>query len=273
MRRSRCGGGVVNSTREQKIESARAKRLARVREFAAQRGMSRQTGEHLAAAMDAEPGLSVSLIDQFPLRMREAAAAILPRTAHGPDHEPAAREHLATVARMASHGRHQEAAHLLVEAGREISRADEWRMGIGQRGAVERVRAARSVECLCQAGPGVPCGPAGDHLARYLRAERDGAITRASLKEVIAGLDVIAPHVTIQPLWECPDSAAGTDTTDKTLRARIDAGLSGTRIEASAESMLVRRLSHPTATFDAYHRGHDDAAPYTREAPELEPGA
>jgi plasmid maintenance system antidote protein VapI len=85
---SRSGGGAVNSTWEQKIESARAKRRARAREFAAQRGMSRQAGEHLAAAVDAEPGLNLSLVDQFPPGMREALAAILPRAAYGPDQEP-----------------------------------------------------------------------------------------------------------------------------------------------------------------------------------------
>ena len=62
------------------------------------------------------------------------------------------------------------------------------------RRADERAQAARSVQCPCRAWPGVPCGPSGDHLARYLRAEQDDAITRESLKEVIAGLDVIAPQ-------------------------------------------------------------------------------
>jgi phytoene dehydrogenase-like protein len=73
----------VNSIWEQKVEVARAKRLARAREFAAQRGLSRQAGEHLAAAVDAEPGLNLSLVDQFPPGMREAVAAILPRAAYG----------------------------------------------------------------------------------------------------------------------------------------------------------------------------------------------
>ena len=41
---SRSGGRAVNSIWEQKIELARAKRLARAREFAARRGMSRQAG-------------------------------------------------------------------------------------------------------------------------------------------------------------------------------------------------------------------------------------
>jgi plasmid maintenance system antidote protein VapI len=267
---TKSGGGAVNATWEQKIESARAKRLALAREFAAQRGMSRRAGEHLAAAVDAEPGLNLSLIDQFRSGMREAAAAILPRGAHGPEHEPAARDHLATAARMASRGRHQEAAHWLAEAGREITRADERRMRAEQLRAVERAQAARSIECPCRAGRGVPCGPSGDHLARYLRAEQRGVITRGSLKEVIAGLDVIAPHVMIQPPRERAADAAGAVTADQILRAQIAAGIGRDRIEASAEWMLGGRPDHPTATFGVPVRGRDGSA---REMPELETGA
>jgi hypothetical protein len=58
--------------------------------------------------------------------------------------------------------------------------------------AEEQAAAARSVPCPCHAEPGVPCGSSGDHLACYLHAEQSGAITKESLKEVIAGLDVIA---------------------------------------------------------------------------------
>jgi hypothetical protein len=68
--------------------------------------------------------------------------------------------------------------------------------------AGEPAQAVRSAGCTCQASPGAPCGPSGHHPARYLNAERAGAITRASLAEVIAGLDVIAPHVLIQPPGE-----------------------------------------------------------------------
>jgi hypothetical protein len=263
----------MNTRWKQKIEVARAKRLARAREFAAQRGLSRQAGEHLAAAVDAEPGLNLSLVDQFPPGMREAVAAILPRAAYGPDQEPAARDHLGTAARMASGGRHHEAARWLAEAGREVARADERRMRAGELRAVERAQAARSVECPCQAGRGDPCGPSGDHLARYLRAEQRGAITRESLKEVIAGLDVIAPQVTIRPLGEQATRATHAETADQNIRARIDAGMRGTRIEASAEEMLAGRLDHPVATFGASHRGRDEAARYAHEAPEMETGA
>jgi hypothetical protein len=172
---------------------------------------------------------------------------------------------------MASRGRHQEAAHWLAEARREPTRADGHRMRAAELRAVERAQAARSVECPCQAGRGVPCGPAGDHLARYLRAEQRGAISRESLKEVIAGLDVIAPQMMIQPPGEQATRATGAVTTDQILPAQMAAGISGDRIEASAESMTGARLDHP-ARFGASHRGHD-AAPCAREARELEAGA
>lgn len=60
---------------------------------------------------------------------------------------------------------------------------------------------ARAVNCgQCWQRPGRPCtvsGP-GDHLARYLRAERRGLITRAELAAVVASLDVIARSVIIR---------------------------------------------------------------------------
>jgi hypothetical protein len=52
----------------------------------------------------------------------------------------------------------------------------------------------------CWQRPGRPCtitGPAGDHLARWQRAERRGLISREDLAAVVAGLDVIAAHVII----------------------------------------------------------------------------
>ena len=61
---------------------------------------------------------------------------------------------------------------------------------------------ARMANCPhCWQRPGRPCtiaGPPGDHLARWQRAERRGLITRADLAAVVAGLDVIAPHVIIR---------------------------------------------------------------------------
>jgi hypothetical protein len=91
------------------------------------------------------------------------------------------------------------------------------------------------------------------------------------LTDLIAGLDVIAPHVTIQPPGERATAAAGAETTDQILRAQMAARISGDRIEASAESMAGVGFDHP-ARFGASHRGHD-AALCAREARELEAGA
>jgi hypothetical protein len=53
----------------------------------------------------------------------------------------------------------------------------------------------------CWQRPGRPCtidGTAGDHLARWQRAERRGLIARDALAAVVAGLEVIAGHVIIR---------------------------------------------------------------------------
>jgi hypothetical protein len=156
------------------------------------------------------------------------------------------------------------------EPSRDISRDGERRIRAEQRRALERAQAARSVGCPCQAEGGVPCSPSGDHLARYLRAEQEGAITREALMEVISGLEVIAAHVTIQPTGERAQRATGAATTDPSLREPIDPGMLGTG-EASAESMLAVPLDHPTATFGAFN--HDLDPRYARDEPELETGA
>lgn len=60
---------------------------------------------------------------------------------------------------------------------------------------------ARLVPCgQCWQRPGGPCtvsGPAGDHLARYMRAERRGLISRAELAGVVRQLSAIAPSVLV----------------------------------------------------------------------------
>ena len=161
----------------------------------------------------------------------------------------------------------RDAAHWPPEAGRQATLADDRR-------ADERAQAARSIQCPCQAERGVPCGPSGDHLARYLAAGQRGVITRTSLNEAIAGLDVIAPHVMIQPPGERAAHAAGAKTADQVVRAQLDAGMSPGRIEASAESVLGGRSGNPTAVSDAFYRGYDEVASiYAREAQELEAGA
>ena len=63
----------------------------------------------------------------------------------------------------------------------------------------ERVRLANCPQCWQR--PGRPCtvtGPAGDHLARWQRAERRGLIGREDLAAVVASLEVIAAHVIIR---------------------------------------------------------------------------
>jgi hypothetical protein len=57
--------------------------------------------------------------------------------------------------------------------------------------------AVRSVACPCGARITQLCTPGGDHLARYLRAEQAGAISRDQLTAAIVTLTILAPHVII----------------------------------------------------------------------------
>jgi len=50
----------------------------------------------------------------------------------------------------------------------------------------------------CWRVPAEPCTPDGDHLARWLRAERRGVVTRAELAAAVGGLEVIAAHAIIR---------------------------------------------------------------------------
>jgi hypothetical protein len=116
------------------------------------------------------------------------------------------------IARTAGHGNHATAA-----------------------GPKESAWAARSVDCACTAPARTPCSPSGDHLARYLRAEQSGALTRQALTDVIADLDVIAPHVVIQsfagqaaPHEEATASAQGD-------RAHLEASISADRASVEPE--------------------------------------
>lgn len=63
--------------------------------------------------------------------------------------------------------------------------------------AAERVRQAQCGQCWSPSGTPCQRHPRGEHLARYMRAERRGLISRAELVTVVAALDVIAPHVII----------------------------------------------------------------------------
>ena len=68
--------------------------------------------------------------------------------------------------------------------------------------AAELADAALLVLCpLCWQRPGRPCtitGPAGDHVARWLEAERRGVITRDQLAAVVGRLEVVAAHVIVR---------------------------------------------------------------------------
>jgi hypothetical protein len=137
-------------------------------------------------------------------------------------------------------------------------------METADRPADQRVQGTRSVSCPCQAQPGQPCTPAGDHLARYLHAEQPGAITRQSLTQVIAGLDVIAPHVLIQQPGDQAARVSRTQTVGQAIRTQMGAGSSSARIGPSAESAAGDRSGHLPPISDAFHG--------TREAGELEAG-
>jgi len=137
-------------------------------------------------------------------------------------------------------------------------------MQTADRSADQRVQVTRSVSCPCQAQPGQPCTPAGDHLARYLHAEQSGAITRQSLTQVIAGLDVIAPHVLIQQPGDQATHVGGTQTAGQVIRTQMDAGMTPSRTGPSAEPAAGGRSGHLALVSDAFHG--------TREAGELEAG-
>jgi hypothetical protein len=124
--------------------------------------------------------------------------------------------------------------------------------------ADEHAQAARSVDCECQARAGAPCGPAGDHLARYVRAHHAGALTKDSLKDVIAELDVIAPRALIQPPGERAASAGTATTAGHAIRGQASAEMSADRAGAPARSAPSGRRT---------------SAICTRQEPELEAGS
>jgi hypothetical protein len=137
-------------------------------------------------------------------------------------------------------------------------------MQTADQSADQRVQAARSVTCPCHAQPRQPCTQSGDHLARYLHAEQSGAITRQSLTEVIAGLDVIAPHVLIQQPGKQAAHVSRTHTAGQVIRTQIYGGMTLARAGASVEPAVGGRSGHRAPISDAFHG--------TREAGELEAG-
>ncbi|HEV8275682.1 MAG TPA: hypothetical protein VGQ26_08295 [Streptosporangiaceae bacterium] len=131
------------------------------------------------------------------------------------------------------------------------------------RRADQHAQAARSVDCECPARAGTRCGPSGDHLARYLRATQSGALTKDSLKDVIAGLDVIAPRALIQPSGERAAAATGAGNTTSQIAPR-----------QMGTGMTAGRAGDPAPEGDALHRGYR-AAPAigARRERELEAGS
>jgi hypothetical protein len=141
--------------------------------------------------------------------------------------------------------------------------------------ADERAQAARSVDCECQAQAGAPCGPSGDHLARYLRAHQSGALTRQALKHAIAGLDAIAPRALIQPPSD--RAAAATEarkTTGQTVPRQTDTRIAADRPSAPAPGAPGGRRGAPAREGEGVHHGHRGApAIGARQEQELEAGS
>jgi hypothetical protein len=131
------------------------------------------------------------------------------------------------------------------------------------RRADQHAQAARSVDCECQARARTPCDPSGDHLARYLNATQSGALTKDALKDVIAGLDVIAPRALIQPPGERAAAATGAgNTAGQIVPRRMDKG------------MTVDRVGDPAPEEEAVYRGYRAAAAiHASRERELEAGS
>jgi predicted GIY-YIG superfamily endonuclease len=142
------------------------------------------------------------------------------------------------------------------------------------RRAEEHARAARSVDCECQAQAGTPCEPAGDHLARYLRAHQTGALTRDSLARVITGLDVIAPRALIQPPGEQAAPGEAARTAGHTGRGQASSGMNADQAGGRAHSVPGGRSGAPALAGQALRRGGRGASALcARQEPELEAGS
>jgi hypothetical protein len=103
----------------------------------------------------------------------------------------------------------------------------------------QHARAARSVDCECQARAGTPCSPTGDHLARYVRAHQAGALTKDSLTQVIAELDVIAPRALIQRPSERAAPAGAAKASGRAARGQANAGRNADRAGGPAQSAVA----------------------------------
>jgi hypothetical protein len=133
----------------------------------------------------------------------------------------------------------------------QATRPDDHNGATAARSVWERLSAARSAECPCQAQAGAPCTPSGDHLARYLRAWQAGTLTRESLKHIIEGLDVITPQAIVPaPTGPAPRpqaaTAAGRVGATRPARTQVPAGPAA-RSRPSPNWSPSRREGHADA--------------------------
>jgi len=194
-------GYRMSTTHEERVRAARAEREARARKFAADRGLSREAGDALARAVSLEPSINLAALDDLgPRALIEAAAILMPRAAHGPDHERGAREHLATAMRMGRQGRGHDAEHFLDRAGQEVTQADRRR----REAAVRRAGAEAADQVIrAQADAGMSAdridtsaervlagrfdNPTPESRAFYAAYDQTAAIYAADLRDLEAG--------------------------------------------------------------------------------------
>lgn len=157
--------------------------------------------------------------------------------------------------------------------GRQIT-GTGGRAGAAARHADQHAHAARSVDCECQAQAGAPCGPAGDHLARCLRATQVGALTRNSLKDVIAGLDVIAPRALIQPPGERAAAIEAGKTAGQAVPRQRATGMAADQAGVPAPGAPGGRSGTPALEEEAVPHGYRAAVAIdARKGRELEAGS
>jgi len=229
---------MATTTHEDHGQAARQDRMAYARKFARDHGLTPQAGDALAQALDLEHGMDLRVLEDLGSpELIEAAAYLMPRAAHGPDHERGAREHLMTACRMGAQGRDHAARHL-AEAGREITQADDRRTEAQAR----RERASRAEQAVPEQQS------AADPIATaYLAA--------------LASQDSVRVN-----------EIAGAVTADQILRAQFDHGLSADQVEARQESVVAglfsEAISHAEKAFANSYASVVDT--YTSDFRELE---
>jgi hypothetical protein len=232
-------------TWDERIQQARQDRLAYARRFAADRGLTPEAGDALARALDSEPSMDLRVLDDLGSRaLIEAAAYVLPRAAHGPEHERGAREHLMTAARMGAQGRHTDAAHFLAEAG-QITWGDDRRAA---------ARRAADAEALCG-----NCGTAKGTSTRATdsRTNRlcDPCIDSHDWSDWIYDCETRTythkPDSQLTKDSTCASEIAGAQADDTIVRGGLDAGRDAGQAGAHQE---VLRKGTPQRTEDTARR-------------------